>query len=163
MGPRNQVLDGVQIPTREGASDSAGTKPVRCGTRLGCTSRGAHWRQLANTSEPSVRGGDAALRQITSSTCHTHRGAWLVSAEAIYDDFADRKFRTAINSDGGMQWSPGGRFVTSCQLDITFYPFDRQQCELDFVDWTVEYPLMDLCNVRPTDLSPNSNTVSSSN
>jgi len=36
-----------------------------------------------------------------------------------------------------MQWSPGGRFVTSCQLDITFYPFDRQQCELDFVDWTV--------------------------
>jgi len=63
--------------------------------------------------------------------------AFWYSAEAIYDDFADRKFRTAINSDGQMQWSPGGRFVTSCQLDITFYPFDRQQCELDFVDWTV--------------------------
>jgi len=31
------------------------------------------------------------------------------SAEAIYDDFADRKFRTAINNDGEMQWSPGGR------------------------------------------------------
>ena len=66
-----------------------------------------------------------------SNICMSH------SAEAIYDDFADRKFRTAINDNGEMQWSPGGRFVTSCQLDITFYPFDRQQCDLDFVDWTV--------------------------
>jgi len=66
------------------------------------------------------------------------------SAEAIYDDFADLKFRTAINNDGTVQWSPGGRYVTSCQLDITFYPFDQQHCELDFVDWTVG-----LCSVTP--------------
>jgi len=32
VGPRNRVLDG-----------------------------GAHWRNLANTTEPSMRGGDAAL------------------------------------------------------------------------------------------------------
>ena len=28
-----------------------------------------HWRRLANTTEPSVCGGDAALCQITLSTC----------------------------------------------------------------------------------------------
>jgi len=28
----------------------------------------AHWRQLANTIEPSVSGGDAALCQITLTT-----------------------------------------------------------------------------------------------
>jgi len=29
----------------------------------------AHWRHLANTTEPSVCGGDAALCQITLTTC----------------------------------------------------------------------------------------------
>jgi len=31
---------------------------------------GAHWRNLANAVEPSVCGSDAALRQITLSTCY---------------------------------------------------------------------------------------------
>jgi len=31
---------------------------------------GAHWRHLANTTKPSVCGGDAALRQITLTTCY---------------------------------------------------------------------------------------------
>ena len=30
---------------------------------------GARWRQLANTTEPSVCGGDAVYRQITLTTC----------------------------------------------------------------------------------------------
>jgi len=31
---------------------------------------GAHWRHLANTTEPFVCGGDAALCQITFTTCY---------------------------------------------------------------------------------------------
>jgi len=31
--------------------------------------QGAHWRYLANTIEPSMCGGNAALRQITLTTC----------------------------------------------------------------------------------------------
>jgi len=30
---------------------------------------GAHWRHLKNMTEPSMCGGDAALRQITLTTC----------------------------------------------------------------------------------------------
>ena len=30
---------------------------------------GAHWRHLANATEPSICGGDAALCQITLTTC----------------------------------------------------------------------------------------------
>jgi len=33
--------------------------------------RGAHWRHLANTVEPSMCGVDAALRQITLATCYS--------------------------------------------------------------------------------------------
>ena len=29
-----------------------------------------HWRHLANTTEPSMCGGDAALYQVTLSTCY---------------------------------------------------------------------------------------------
>jgi len=32
--------------------------------------RRAHWRNLVNTIEPSVCGGDAALCQITLTTCY---------------------------------------------------------------------------------------------
>ena len=32
---------------------------------------GAHWRHLKNTTEPSMCGGDAALCQITLTTCFT--------------------------------------------------------------------------------------------
>jgi len=31
---------------------------------------GVDWRQLANTTEPPVCGGDAALCQITLTTCY---------------------------------------------------------------------------------------------
>jgi len=31
---------------------------------------GAHWRHLKNTTEPSMCGGDAALSQITLTTCY---------------------------------------------------------------------------------------------
>jgi len=45
-----------------------GLEPVRCGCRFGCARWDAHWRHLANTTEPSVCGGDAALCQITLTT-----------------------------------------------------------------------------------------------
>jgi len=35
-----------------------GAAPVRYEFRLGCTKSGALWRNLANTNEPSVCGGD---------------------------------------------------------------------------------------------------------
>jgi len=33
---------------------------------------GAHWHHLANTTEPSMCGGDSALCQITLTTCYIH-------------------------------------------------------------------------------------------
>ena len=77
-----------------------------------------------------------------------NRGVFVTlrSAETIYDDMADRKFRAGVNHDGSVQWVPGGKFITSCQLDITYYPFDSQVCELDFVDWTYDGRFVMLVN-----------------
>ena len=85
---------GVEIPVRERAilrakmrpaqdmsdrqytqSGSAhqGSERVLCGCHCGVLNSGAHWHHLANTIEPSVCGGDAALCQITLSICCTAR------------------------------------------------------------------------------------------
>ena len=40
-----------------------------------CPPMRAHWRHLANTIEPFVCGGDAALCQITLTTCFSHSRA----------------------------------------------------------------------------------------
>jgi len=47
---------------------------------------GAHWRNLANTIEPSICGGDAALRQITLTTCLNYRvtTSWVVSGNNFH-------------------------------------------------------------------------------
>ena len=81
---------GVQIPVREGAilrvkrGDPGHARtypvfdtfkvtqqwavPVQCGFGLGYTRSGAHYRHLANRTEPSVCGGNAAFCQITLTT-----------------------------------------------------------------------------------------------
>jgi len=57
VGPGNHVLDGGPDP------------PMGRGKFLGENGR-AYWRHLKNTTEPSMRGGDAALCQITLTTCY---------------------------------------------------------------------------------------------
>jgi len=48
---------------------SSGAEDVAMAAIFGFLHMGSHWRHLANTSEPSMCGGDAALCQITLTTC----------------------------------------------------------------------------------------------
>ena len=57
------------------------------------------------------------------------------SAKSIYDELFFKRFRVSVTNDGVVNWVPGGKFITSCQLDITYYPFDDQECHIDLVDW----------------------------
>jgi len=61
-GPGHVGAVDILRATQQGAA------PARCGCRLECTRWGAQWRQLANTTEPSVCGGDAALCQMRLCT-----------------------------------------------------------------------------------------------
>ncbi len=62
-------------------------------------------------------------------------GFFNFSAKSIYDELFFKRFRVSVSSDGIVNWVPGGKFLTSCQLDITYYPFDDQECHIDLVDW----------------------------
>ena len=54
--------------------------------------------------------------------------SFLSSAEEIYGDY--REFRSIVSSEGQVRWEPGGVFKTMCQIDITYFPFDNQECAL---------------------------------
>jgi len=54
--------------------DTLQLRDVAMATIFGFLYMSAHWRHLANTTEPSVCGGDVALFQITLTTCYLN---WL--------------------------------------------------------------------------------------
>ncbi|OWF41132.1 neuronal acetylcholine receptor subunit beta-3-like [Mizuhopecten yessoensis] len=41
----------------------------------------------------------------------------------------------AISANGEVEWFPGDSFVVTCEVDITYYPFDTQHCSLVFEIW----------------------------
>ncbi|ESO03736.1 hypothetical protein HELRODRAFT_173437 [Helobdella robusta] len=63
-------------------------------------------------------------------------------AEKIYDEY--NQFRAVVSYAGIVHWEPGGVFATMCSVNITFYPFDRQMCELKFGAWSYHTDKMNL-------------------
>ncbi|XP_071946487.1 neuronal acetylcholine receptor subunit alpha-9-like [Antedon mediterranea] len=43
-----------------------------------------------------------------------------------------------VSSDGSVTWSSPAIFVSSCILDVRYFPFDTQICELEFGSWSYE-------------------------
>ena len=54
-------------------ADTLHLREVVMATTLAFYIWSAHWRYLANTTEPSMCGGDATLCQITLTTCYYQR------------------------------------------------------------------------------------------
>ena len=43
-----------------------------------------------------------------------------------------------VDFTGVVFWSPPVRLLSSCKVDITFFPFDEQVCGLKFGSWTYD-------------------------
>jgi hypothetical protein len=62
------------------------------------------------------------------------------------DDDFDGTFHSNIivNYKGEMKWIPPGMFKSTCQIDIAWFPFDEQKCDLKFGSWTYDGRFLDL-------------------
>ena len=55
-------------------------------------------------------------------------------------------FPATVKYDGSISWYIAVIHQSSCQLDITYFPWDHQQCQLLYLSWTYDLTALDLHN-----------------
>ncbi|CAD5111647.1 DgyrCDS936 [Dimorphilus gyrociliatus] len=45
------------------------------------------------------------------------------------------KYKIKVQHNGNVVYVPGANFLTSCKVQLTYFPFDVQVCHLEFVKW----------------------------
>lgn len=49
-----------------------------------------------------------------------------------------------VKYDGTIAWTPPANYKSSCTIDVTFFPFDLQNCSMKFGSWTYDGSQVDI-------------------
>ncbi|NWU96316.1 ACHA2 protein, partial [Upupa epops] len=52
-----------------------------------------------------------------------------------------------LHSSGRVKWVPPAIYKSSCSIDVTFFPFDQQNCKMKFGSWSYDKAKIDLENM----------------
>lgn len=77
---------------------------------------------------------------------------FFVSAEELLPSGTLYLFKTKVilTSDGSCTWYAPTILRSSCNIDITYFPFDDQICELKFGSWTYHGLEVNIVQMRDT-------------
>ncbi|CAC5358264.1 CHRNA6 [Mytilus coruscus] len=56
-----------------------------------------------------------------------------------FEELGGSFYYVRVRSDGRTFWYPYHVFESQCSIDVTFYPFDEQTCNIIFTIWTYRY------------------------
>ncbi|XP_011838119.1 PREDICTED: neuronal acetylcholine receptor subunit alpha-5 [Mandrillus leucophaeus] len=64
-------------------------------------------------------------------------------------NYADGRFegtstKTVVRYNGTVTWTPPANYKSSCTIDVTFFPFDLQNCSMKFGSWTYDGSQVDI-------------------
>ncbi|XP_062250461.1 neuronal acetylcholine receptor subunit non-alpha-2-like [Platichthys flesus] len=52
--------------------------------------------------------------------------------------------KAIVKYTGMVTWTPPASYKSACTMDVTFFPFDRQNCTMKFGSWTYDGHMVDL-------------------
>ncbi|XP_045886587.1 neuronal acetylcholine receptor subunit non-alpha-3-like isoform X2 [Micropterus dolomieu] len=52
--------------------------------------------------------------------------------------------KAIVRFNGAITWTPPASYKSACTMDVTFFPFDRQNCTMKFGSWTYDGNMVDL-------------------
>ncbi|KAL0168605.1 hypothetical protein M9458_036827, partial [Cirrhinus mrigala] len=85
---------------------------------------------------------------LTSSVLH-HQSLFL-NYSAVGDFQVDDKTKALLRYNGDVTWIPPAIFKSSCKIDVTYFPFDYQNCTMKFGSWTYDKAKIDLVLIGST-------------
>ncbi|XP_051875682.1 neuronal acetylcholine receptor subunit beta-3a isoform X1 [Pristis pectinata] len=99
------------------------------------------WNDYKLSWNPDDYGGISTIRVPSESI-------WLPDI-VLYEN-ADGRFESSLMTkaivkyNGTVRWTPPASYKSSCTIDVTFFPFDKQNCSMKFGSWTYDGGLVDL-------------------
>ncbi|XP_072321949.1 neuronal acetylcholine receptor subunit alpha-3 [Eucyclogobius newberryi] len=69
---------------------------------------------------------------------------------AVGDFQVDDKTKALLRYNGDVTWIPPAIFKSSCRIDVTYFPFDYQNCTMKFGSWTYDKAKIDLVLIGST-------------
>ena len=61
----------------------------------------------------------------------------------------------SVTSDGEVTWLTPVFLTGTCEVDVTYFPFDTQHCHLNFTSWSYPMDQLDLRAARGPDSAQN--------
>uniref|UniRef100_A0A3B3WZI5 Cholinergic receptor, nicotinic, alpha 3 n=1 Tax=Poecilia mexicana TaxID=48701 RepID=A0A3B3WZI5_9TELE len=74
----------------------------------------------------------------------------IVLYNAVGDFQVDDKTKALLRYNGDVTWIPPAIFKSSCKIDVTYFPFDYQNCTMKFGSWTYDKAKIDLVLIGST-------------
>ncbi|XP_052796238.1 acetylcholine receptor subunit beta-like 1 [Mya arenaria] len=92
-----------------------------------------YWTDYQLTWDPKNYGGIQALR-IRPEKAWTPDIVLFNNADGNYE--VSYRSNVIVYPDGKVNWIPPAIYKSSCTIDVQYFPFDEQRCDMKFGSWT---------------------------